>query len=59
MFQMVCDRCNGIITSKTSDIAKIMIQRKTHIVLVHLCEDCTERLVDWIVEGVRNDEPKA
>lgn len=67
MFQMVCDRCNGVITSKQSDIvryarqdntAEIMFQRKTNIVLAHLCEDCTERLVDWITEGAWKDEPK-
>ena len=67
MYQIVCDRCGDVIPMETdkwmihekqSGSAEIDFVGNGKMPQAHLCRDCTERLIDWITEGVRNDEPK-
>ena len=67
MYQIVCDRCGDVIPmatdkwmvhEKQSGSAEIDFVGNGKMRQAHLCRDCTERLVDWLTEGVRNDEPK-
>ena len=65
MHQIVCDRCGDVIQTdewmgheKKVESSEIFFVGKGEKRPANLCQYCTERLIDWITEGVRNDEPK-
>lgn len=72
MFQRVCDRCGKILKEPLIQFGNKNEKWKgpeTNFKIYgpdepyekqqgHLCDYCTERFVDWITEGVINDEPK-